>query len=897
MNTKPIIRIAFISIGCGLALLSSLPWFGTAAQAASLAIPPTQAATPPNMVTAATSQSGTALQFATLTAGDEHTCGLTPGSGVVCWGANFKGQVGDGAAFAYRPPVGVATLQSGVQAVAANGDHSCALLSNGSVSCWGDNSYGQLGDGSTNEQRTPVAVQGLPASVTALALGGSHSCALLQSGGVACWGRNLSGQVGNGTTVDQKTTVVVGGLGAPVTALAAGANHTCALLQSGAVQCWGDNANGQLGNQTTVNQPQPVIVSGLAGPAKAIATGSDHTCAVLVDGRVQCWGDNARGQLGDGSRTDRSSPVLVSDLRDIVTTVAAGRFHTCALAIDGDLWCWGSNNRGQLGVDALESSRTPLRVIGVPGDATTLTAGLDHTCGLFKGKAAYCWGSNRSRQLGQGAPGVASVPHFLPLAAVGNGVAPVNGIPAIAGGRYHTCLITPALGVQCWGRNGNGQLGDGTQQPRTQPVNITGLTGGVTALAAGVEHTCALLQSGGAQCWGNNAVGQLGNGATTEQFTPATVSTLTGAIALAAGESHSCALGQTGTVQCWGGNGSGQLGNGTTTNSSRPVNVVGLPSDSNALVVGANHTCVLRQGGTVYCWGNNASGQLGDTTQVNRPTPVEVSGLTGVTALAAGSAHTCAILGDGTVYCWGANNSGQLGDGSRLGKLQPVAVTGLPAAAISITAGVAHTCALLNNGTVYCWGSNENSQLGDGTATDRLTPVAVSGLAANVLTIQAGGYHTCVLVTGQRPLCWGADSDGQLGSGVLVQSVILVPLVENSPPTLAINYATAQVGSTLTLIGSGLPYSSTLPLVINGMPLTETVQVNPAGELIVYLTTTQATTGYYQLQVGNPPVATVVFFLQARAALRPTEGSGLTYAVPAGIGEPLQEFYLPMIGR
>lgn len=836
-------------------------------------------------------------QFTSITAGDEHTCGLTTGTGVVCWGANGNGQVGDGTAFAYRPPVGVATLQSGVQAVVANGGHSCAILSGGEVSCWGSNQAGQLGDGGVGERRVPVAVLGLPEPVIALAVGGSHTCALRQSGSVACWGRNGSGQLGNGTNVDQKTPVSVISLGGPVTALAAGANHTCALRQSGGVYCWGDNANGQLGDQTTTAHNVPVTVNGLAATAKAIAAGSDHTCAILTDGRVQCWGDNARGQLGDGSREDRATPVLVNNLRDVIATVAAGRFHSCALAIDGDLWCWGSNNRGQLGTGTVESSRTPLRVTGVPGDATTLTAGLDHTCALFKTKIPYCWGSNRARQLGQDAPGVASVPQLLQLAPLNNGGAPINGIQAIGGGRYHTCLITPNRGLQCWGRNSDGQLGDGTQLPRSQPINITGLPNGIMDLALGAEHTCTLHQTGMVYCWGSNQSSQLGDGTTTEHLVPKEVSGLTGVVGLVAGESHTCALVQSGGVNCWGNNTAGQLGDGTTTNADFPVSVAGLSSGVSTVTAGTTHTCALLQSGSVKCWGDNTAGQLGDSSQISRSTPVDVPGLSGIIALDAGGTHTCAVSSQGVVYCWGANNSGQLGNGNRIAQPQPVAVIGLPDAATKVAAGVAHSCALLQGGRLFCWGANESSQLGDGTAEDRLTPVAVSGLAANVLSLNAGGYHNCVLVTGNRPLCWGRNSDGQLGTGALTQSTTLMPLAETDPATLVVNYANGQVGSTLTLIGSGLPYSNTLPLLINGTLVTDTVQINPSGELIVYLTTSSADNGAYQLQLGNPSVATVSFLLQERATLHLAEGGGITYAVPVGIGQPINDLYLPVVSR
>ena len=855
---------------------------------------------PPEFTTALSTEADlveAATPFATLVAGDEHSCGLTTGGGVLCWGANGDGQAGDGSPFAYRPPVAVVGLQSGVLALTANGRHSCALQNSGGVFCWGNNSTSQLGDGGVTERRVPVVVAGLAESVKAIAAGGGHSCALLQSGGVQCWGRNSNGQLGNGANLNQATPVAVTGLAGAVTALAAGANHTCALLQSGAVQCWGDNTNGQVGDQTTVSRNVPTAINGLAGQAKGIVAGLDHTCAILNDGRVQCWGDNARGQLGDGTREDKNSPVLVNNLRDVIATVAAGRYHTCALAIDGDLYCWGSNNRGQLGASTVDSSRAPLRVIGVPGDAIALTAGLDHTCALFKNNLAYCWGSNRARQLGRDAPGLASVPQFIQPTFLSDGSTPVTGIPAIVGGRYHTCLITPLRSLQCWGRNSDGQLGDGTQLPRTQPINVPGLTG-VTAVVLGAEHTCALLQTGSVKCWGSNAAGQLGDGTTTEHLAPNDVIGLGGAaVALAAGDNYTCALVQPGGVKCWGNNTAGQLGDGTTTAASFPVSVAGLSSGVVAITAGVEHSCALLQNGGGKCWGANVTGQLGDGTTFNRPTPVDVSGLVGASRIDAGGAHTCATLTDGSLRCWGANNSGQLGDGTRVVQSQPVTVNGLPTAATAVEAGIVHTCALLSDGSVVCWGNNEYNQLGNGTATLRTTPTLVSGLAANVLSLQAGGYHNCVLVTGNRPLCWGRDSDGQLGAGALTQSATLAPLEETHPPQLTINYATAQMGSTLTLIGSGLPYSGTLPLLVNGMTVTDTLQINPAGEFIIYLTTQGANQGAYEVQVGTPPVATAFFLLRENAMLRPAEGGGNTFALPTGVGRPILEFYMPMSSR
>ncbi|MEZ4864216.1 MAG: hypothetical protein R3C14_23085 [Caldilineaceae bacterium] len=838
----------------------------------------------------------TALTFVQVVAGDNYSCGLAAGGAVTCWGNNGDGQIGDNTELPYRPPVAVSGLAGGVQQLAGGGSHVCALLTGGSVKCWGSNGSGQLGDGSTSQRRLPVDVISLPGPVVALAAGGEHTCAVLQSGAVACWGKNTNGQLGNNGQANLSTPALVVNLAGSATAVVAGANHSCALLQGGAVRCWGDNAAGQLGDGTNLSHNTPVAVSALAGPVAALGAGANHTCAALTDGRLQCWGDNARGQLGDGSRDDRTTPVFVQELKDVIVAVAAGRYHTCALSNDGDLYCWGANNRGQLGDGTLESSRTPLRVRGLPGDTKAVAAGLDHVCAILLSGAPYCWGSNRDRQLGQGAPAFHSVPFYL--TAVENTNQRLVRIPTIVAGRYHTCMITASRGVQCWGRNSDGQLGDGTILPSATPMNVVGLASGVIALALGAEHTCALLQNGTVKCWGNNAVGQLGDGSNSDSPLPVDVTGLTGAVvALAAGENHTCALLQSGAVKCWGENTAGQLGDGTTTNTSFPVNVLGLNSGVVALTAGIAHSCALVQGGAIQCWGDNSAGQLGDGTLLNHTTPVAVAGLPGAAAgVDAGGAHTCAVLVV-NVACWGSNRNGQLGDGSKLDQTMPVTVTALPARVTAIAAGISHTCGLTVDGGVTCWGSDEYGQLGDGATTTSLTPVMASGLQANVLTLSAGGYHNCVLVGGNRPLCWGRDSDGQLASGVSTQSTTPVTLVESYPAQLYLGYPVAKVGSTLTLLGTNLPYSATLPIVVNGVTLSDTLQVTPAGEFILHLATATADAGAYTVEIRTSPKLTTHFFLDDRFALRPTEGEGNTVVIPAGISTPILDLYFPIASK
>lgn len=837
--------------------------------------------------------------FQTLAAGEEHACGLTTAGGVQCWGDNADGQVGDGTDFPYRPAVDVVGLTRGVQAITAGSGHSCALLSSGALQCWGGNDSGQLGDGTGDERLIPVNVLSLTSGVAGVAAGGEHTCARLQSGAVHCWGANSSGQLGNGGTASSNTPVAVSGLAGPAVAIVTGRVHSCALLQSGAVQCWGDNLQGQLGNGTNTSQNQPVTVSNLGGTAKALAAGREHTCAILNDGSARCWGDNARGQLGDDSRVDRNAPVAVEGLSDALVAIGGGQFQSCALSADGDLHCWGSNNRGQLGDGTLESSRTPVRVIAFPGDAKALAVGTEFSCALDQTGKAFCWGSNRARQLGQGAPGIHTVPILVNAATMPEGGTPISGIPTLAGGRYHNCLITPNRGVQCWGRNSDGQLGDGSTEARARPINVPGLSSGVVGLALGAEHSCALLQSGGVKCWGSNQYGQLGDGTTADKGAPTDVNGLPGGVAaLTAGDNHTCALLQGDGVKCWGLNSSGQLGDSTTTNSAFPVDVAGLSSGVAAVTAGTAFSCARLQSGGVKCWGDNSRGQLGDNTLTSRATAGDVTGLAGaVISIDAGDRHTCAALIAGTVFCWGANNDGQLGNNERLDRGQPVAVTGLSGKFVAVSLGASHSCGLNEAGGLFCWGGNETSQLGDGTTEDRATGAGVSGLGANVVAIQAGGYHNCVLVQGNRPLCWGRDSDGQLATGTLAQSSTPIALSDPPAPSLALNYSSGQPGSTFTLIGSGFPLSSTLPVLVNGVTLTDTIRVNPSGEFIVYLESSGAEVGSYALTLASEPPLSKTIFLQAIGALHNAEGAGTTLVLPSDSGEELTTLYLPILAR
>jgi alpha-tubulin suppressor-like RCC1 family protein len=641
--------------------------------------------------------------------------------------------------------MGIRTLAARISSGPSVGaNHTCAVKADGGVRCWGANGNGQLGDQTLVNRTSPVGVSGIK-DATAVAAGDAHTCARLVDGTVICWGANADGQLGDGTLVQRtRANVTVIGVSAAV-AVASGQAHTCAVLANGTVSCWGRNTNGQLGNGTTKPQTKAAGVSGLTGVA-AVAVGGAHTCALGSDGSVKCWGDNALGQLGLGTTVPQLAPAAVA-LDGPAMAIAAGMAHTCALLSDGSARCWGLNENGQLGDGTVAQRTTPTPVSGLAG-AVAIEAGSRFTCAKLATGIAACWGRNAAGQLGDGS----NTDRLTPVATVG-----LTDAVAVAGGNTHTCALQANDAARCWGDNALGQLGNGTTSASTVPQVVGGGAGTISArgLAANLStsNTCARRADGTLACWGSNSVGQLGFGPGGEQLLPVTVLGVSNVVAAGGGSNYVCALDADGAVSCWGANLEGQLGDGTTTSRAQPGSVVGLPGSVATLSAGALFNCAVIHDGTVSCWGRNSRGQVGDGTLTNRPTPVPVPGLEDVVALATGAIHACALLGNGQVRCWGANTNGQLGDGTTTDRPAPTPVVGLPSA-VAVAAGAAHTCAVLTDGTARCWGRNHQGQLGIGVLGDMTVPVTPLNL--NTVALIASGFdHTCAALVNGEARCWG----------------------------------------------------------------------------------------------------------------------------------------------
>lgn len=486
---------------------------------------------------------------------------------VWAWGDGVNGQIGDGGG-AYRAYAAAVTGISTASHIASNYYGACATLADQTVECWGYNATGQLGDGTMTERWSPVAVSGLSGAI-ATDMTWASSCALLSDYTVKCWGENRGIQgfgfipsIIDGTTHILAPTYKTLLFPHKVLQTATGLYHSCALLNTGIVRCWGLNTSGQLGDASVIEKHTPVTVSGIS-TATSIAAGNNHTCATLTDSTVKCWGENEWYQLGNGNQTDQTSPVTVTGLSNAVE-LAAGASHTCARLSDGTIKCWGLGTSGQLGNSVSNTSSTIVSVTGI-STASQVSSGDNHSCAVLANGTVKCWGDNLYGQLGDGTK---PTDQNAPVTASG-----ISTALQMMSGFNHSCTRLSDLTIMCWGLNANGQLDTGDYVDQSVPILGTSTGTAVTGIYGGGNITSIIDPN--LYSVGSNITGELGAGFgvglnyTAAQvtyidpelrFTPAGSST---------GAGHTCAYSSEGVVSCWGNNSNGQLGDGTVVDSSQ----------------------------------------------------------------------------------------------------------------------------------------------------------------------------------------------------------------------------------------------------------------------------------------------------------------------------------------
>lgn len=674
---------------------------------------------------------------------------------------------------------------TGFKTLAVGDNYTCAIKKiDNSLWCWGQNSGQQLGSGSAEDQSTPIPIE-ITKTWAQVEGGAQNTCALSMQNKLYCWGLNANGEVGNQSRTLTPIPTLIGV--DTWTSISLGKNHVCGIKSDNTLWCWGSNANNQLGVSTApltyASNPTQLPYADWI----AISANGDHTCGIrhetTVNNTLWCWGKNDQGQLGLGDTATRNVPTKVGTDTDWLA-VSTGAEHTCAIKTTGTLWCWGANNFGQLGKNVPDPNGADPKLTSptqVGSDTTwsILSNGGYHTCAIKSDNTLWCWGNSDYGQIGVGVT--------APVATLQK-VASSVGVKRVASGASHTCAINSSDKLYCWGLNIQGQLGLGSMINTSSPTNITALAW--KQVDSGAGHSCGILDDislgGVIYCGGLNQYGQLGDGTVQNRaqlIEKLNLATQPAWKQLSTGANHTCAIKSDDTLWCWGDNGQLQLGrpSALTYTYWSPAQESSAVNTWQFVSAGGSHTCGIKTNNTLWCWGNNSDGQLGDNTLVSNAVPQqENSAATNWSTVSAGDKHTCAIKNN-TLWCWGDNASGQLGDNTIN---TPVSVpkevcidTAVTCAHapdwIKVSAGGLHTCGIrhnviTNDNTLWCWGEDNKGQLGNGAGGNTLIPYQLSG--TTWIDVAAGDDHSCAVSQGHDPsyktvFCWGNNSAGQTGTG------------------------------------------------------------------------------------------------------------------------------------
>lgn len=621
----------------------------------------------PNTVPTRLSSGGSERSFVAV--GGGHACTVKNDGTLWCWGSNFFGELGDGTNVMKTSPTQEALRYGDWLAVDAGVGHTCAIRRSGSLYCWGWNDDGQLGTGSYGDRNVPTLVSDSTENWSVVSAGKRHTCALKFSGAVWCWGDNSSGQLGNGTNEDSLTPVQEISMGINWEAVSAGEGHTCALKANGTLWCWGSNLYGKLGDGTAEDKSVPIQEATGASDWISLGTGENHSCAAKRNGTVWCWGDSTPA-LGQGSvdPEHRTEPTQEAHQDTDWVSATTGNIHSCAIKPDSSLWCWGLGSYGVHGDGTTGGKTIPSLAAGGTNDWASVSAGGFHTCAVKNDQTLWCFGSNWIGQIGDGTQEDRLVPTMEASEDL--------NWHTVATGYRHSCGVKNDGTLWCWGENTDGQLGDGTKEDRTSPTQEIRSDTDWSFVGTGSRHTCALKTDGTIWCWGDNDRGKLGDD-TIDDKTEPTQEALghTNWTTVSAGGDHTCALKSDGTLWCWGGNGWGQIGDGAEHIPTQPhandrhtaTQEIRLDADWTSVSTGIWHTCAVKTNGTLWCWGDNREAALGDGTMEEKNIPTqEARGDTDwVSAHSASSgSHNCAIKANGTLWCWGTSRFGEIGDGT-----------------------------------------------------------------------------------------------------------------------------------------------------------------------------------------------------------------------------------------
>ena len=587
--------------------------------------------------------------------GEEHTCAIRRNGDLYCWGGNSYGMVGNGNTTTQNLPVHIITNEK-FRKVSLGDYHSCAITRDDRLYCWGGNSDGRTGVGGTQNILTPVQILENVDSVDA---NYHHTCAVTKNGDLYCWGENSDGRVGNGTFTNQQTPVKVL---ENVKSVDVGYYHTCALKTDGSLHCFGAHNYGAVGwGDITANVSRPVSV---LRDLKSYCTAYSNTCGLDMNDTLWCFGQNNYGQMATGNTTDVKSP---RQMMSEVKSYSNGYGNVFLITNDGKLYGTGLNSgdgAGKIGNNGTTNVTTFVNVYpdGYPDmEFKKVEVGYYITCAINLDDDLYCWGGNTYGSLGIGNT---NTPQKTPQYVTSN-------VIKYGHGNYHSCIIKSDDTFWCWGGNSYGQVGNNSTTNVTSPTQIlSGET--IIDYSFGAEHTCAVTEHNELYCWGSNEYGQTGNNSTSNATTPQIIKTSDDVnLVIADVEAlnyNTCAIATNNKLYCWGRNNTGQIGDGTTTSPVRvPYEVM---SDVRSVCVGAAHACAVTNEDELYCWGDNQYGQIGiGTTSTAEKSPQYV--MSDVQSVQCQESHTCAYKNNGLLYCFGYHGTGQIGIGTDINQNRP----------------------------------------------------------------------------------------------------------------------------------------------------------------------------------------------------------------------------------
>jgi alpha-tubulin suppressor-like RCC1 family protein len=714
---------------------------------------------------------------ASITEGDGHGCIIRPDGSLWCWGRNWNGGVGDGTTTTTHVPVQVGTAYDWTR-VDAGAEHTCGIRNPGTLWCWGWNNQGQIGDGTMGTNRLSPVQIGSGSDWTNVSAGYQHTCGLRAPGTLWCWGDETEGKVGNGSIVGNELSPLQIGVDTNWASISvAGFNHSCAIKTTGTLWCWGDNSSGQLGDGTWTQRTSPTQVGTDTNWLRSAAE-DGFSCAVKTTGTLWCWGNNWDGRLGDGTTNSRNTPGQVgvaTDWAQVMTRRTGG----CAVKLTGTLWCWGQNSLGEVGDGTTTTRLSPVQV-GVANNWAEVRGRDETVCGRRTTGLVECWGTSRSGMAGNNF----STTRPTPVQITG------TSWTQVANSSYNqVCAIRNDGTLWCWGANG-------CCSDQFVPTQV-GVAADWTAIALGEGHACGIRAPGTMWCWGANWAGQLGDGTNDYRSSPVQVGVINNWVSVTAGMGVSCSVRATGTLWCWGRDAEGQLGNGLPKSDVNSQTQIGSDSDWLSVDAYENTVCGRRSPGSLWCWGANGNGQVGDGAYTDRESLTRVGVANDWTAASVGRGHTCGIRAPGSLWCWGNNSQGPFGTGNQNSSPTPVQ-SGTDTNWAMVDAGDDYSCARRTTGTLWCVGRNAERQLGIGWPPAFVYNWTQVGTSNAWTTISASPFSACGLQSNNTISCWGQNDFGQIGDDgqLRTPTAVAVPLAGTfSTPVVA-----RPAGQTLRLL-------------------------------------------------------------------------------------------------